>query len=212
MSARDDIPALLVGSVVQTGRGTGWHARGGVVVEVRVDAVRVTWPIGASEWHLPRELEPDSEGAIAVGKAAPPRERMRRARSKTLEERFWPKVNKAGPVPAHCPELGPCWIWTGARSRQRSASRYGRFSVDSQNGYAHRVAWILAHGSIPEGMQVLHRCDNTRCVNPGHLFLGTPADNMADRDAKGRGMKGRRRSLSRRGETGTAGRTGPVTS
>ena len=52
--------------------------------------------------------------------------------------------------------------------------------------YAHRVAWMLAHGPIPRGMNVLHRCDVPRCVNPDHLFLGTQHDNVRDMIAKGR--------------------------
>lgn len=52
---------------------------------------------------------------------------------------------------------------------------------------AHRVAWDLTYGPIPDGMLVLHRCDNPSCVRPDHLFLGTQTDNMLDRKAKGRG-------------------------
>ena len=56
---------------------------------------------------------------------------------------------------------------------------------------AHRVSWMLAHGPIPQGMFILHRCDNPPCVNPAHLFLGTAMMNVADMEAKGRGHRAR---------------------
>lgn len=77
-----------------------------------------------------------------------------------------------------------CWLWQGARLPKG----YGKFSVARGRWeLAHRVAWRLANGSIPHGMQVLHRCDNPRCVRVEHLFLGTAAANTADMMAKGRG-------------------------
>lgn len=75
-----------------------------------------------------------------------------------------------------------CWIWTGPRVR----GGYGRAGVN----LAHRLAWERANGPIPEGLFVLHRCDNPPCCNPSHLFLGTHDDNMRDRDAKGRTLRG----------------------
>ncbi len=92
-----------------------------------------------------------------------------------LEERFWEKVDASG----------ECWLWLGCTT----PLGYGRITrgaaVDGSE-YAHRVAWSLANGLIPEKKQVLHRCDTRSCCNPEHLYLGTPADNMRDRDMRGR--------------------------
>lgn len=109
----------------------------------------------------------------------------------TPEERieaFWAKVDKDGPIPPHRPELGPCWQWQGPRFPKG----YGHCSISKSMQLAHRAAWIFAYDSIPSGMHVLHHCDNPPCVNPAHLFLGTNADNMADRNAKGRTFAGPR--------------------
>jgi len=78
--------------------------------------------------------------------------------------------------------------------KTRLPSGYGRTFFRGQAEYTHRVAWITAYGEIPEGMIVLHRCDNPPCHNPEHLFLGTHADNSRDRDVKLR--NGRRKLTS----------------
>lgn len=95
-------------------------------------------------------------------------------------EEFWSRVNKNGPV--H-PVLGtPCWPWTGGTV----VRGYGQFWLGKQEG-VHRIAWRLLHGEVPGRLHVLHRCDNTICVNAQeHLFLGTHQQNMEDRDRKGR--------------------------
>jgi len=64
---------------------------------------------------------------------------------------------------------------------------YARVWIYPKIEYAHRVAWKLAYGEIPEGLHVLHHCDNPPCCNPKHLFIGTPKDNAQDRASKGRG-------------------------
>ena len=90
-----------------------------------------------------------------------------------FEVRFWNKVKKTK----------SCWLWTGAKDPKS----YGKFGWHNRRSKrCHRLAWELAHGRIPKGLQVLHRCDNPPCVNAAHLFLGTPKDNTHDAIAKNR--------------------------
>lgn len=89
-------------------------------------------------------------------------------------------------------ELDPktgCWMWTAGKT----TNGYGSFMVNlngKQKFYrAHRASYELHKGDIPQGMFVCHKCDTPLCINPDHLFLGTPLDNVRDMDAKGRGVR-----------------------
>ena len=97
----------------------------------------------------------------------------------TKHPKFWSKVEVRSP--------DECWEWQTTKR-----FRYGRtYFVDRQQ-QAHRVAWQIVFGEIPNDMKVCHKCDNTRCVNPDHLFLGTQKDNIHDMLQKGRGAVQRR--------------------
>jgi hypothetical protein len=105
--------------------------------------------------------------------------------------RFWSKVQRGAP--------DECWPWTGTFLKgSRPNLRYGNLGLDGGVGSrkyqyrAHRFAWMLANGAIPDGMNVLHRCDNPKCCNPSHLFIGTQRDNIDDQLAKGRWLRGER--------------------
>lgn len=95
-----------------------------------------------------------------------------------IKHRFWTKVEIKEP--------SECWLWGAGKD----PAGYGRFGVLDWPILAHRVAWLITKGKIPEGIIVCHRCDTPACCNPAHFFLGTHKTNAEDKVAKGRQTKG----------------------
>jgi hypothetical protein len=115
-------------------------------------------------WTYPEAVQPSEKEMIAMPRLS-------------LEQRFWAKVNRTD-------SADECWEWRAGLN----GDGYGQFwdSLDSRMNRAHRVSYRITFGSIPKGLSILHRCDNRRCVNPSHLFLGTQKDNIEDMVKKGR--------------------------
>lgn len=89
---------------------------------------------------------------------------------------FWSRMER---------DENDCWNWTGSKT-----NGYGEMRIKNVNHRAHRLAWELTHGPIPDGLVICHHCDNPACCNPAHLFVGSHADNVADKVRKGRGRCG----------------------
>lgn len=161
------------------------------VAEKACSKCKVVKPTTA-EFYRPEHSNPElprsqckacEREAVKTYRLAHPKPKKRRG---PLSVRFWRRVSKEGPIPAHAPELGPCWLWTGGKHHGYGVCyvgpEYGRF-----NDEAHRVAWFLEHGRWPYPC-ALHKCDggNIGCVRPSHLYEGTKADNNRDKVERGR--------------------------
>jgi hypothetical protein len=101
------------------------------------------------------------------------------------KERILSRTVKA---PCVYPEMSECWIWQGSCMPKG----YGHMSIQNKSNTAHRVSYAAHIGDIPDDMCACHKCDTPQCCNPDHLFLGTKAENIRDRDAKGRKATGDR--------------------
>ena len=98
-----------------------------------------------------------------------------------IQARFWKQVNFSGSQVKHVKLNGRCWEWLG----YISSWGYGQIKINGKMQKAHRASFAFEN-KIPNGMLVLHKCDNPKCVRPSHLFLGTNRDNMRDMISKGR--------------------------
>jgi len=129
----------------------------------------------AADAH-PRPSKPTVVGSIPTGCAPLPV-------NAGILTRFWSRVDRRGPR--------DCWSWTaGCCTAGYGHFRLGSASTgDRRKELSHRLAYELTKGPIPDGLKVLHECDNPPCCNPAHLFVGTHADNMRDMHAKGRQRK-----------------------
>lgn len=94
------------------------------------------------------------------------------------KERFWSKVQKGAD--------DECWEWLGRKNIVKGGSGYGYFSQSGRSFRAHRFSYLIHKGELMDGMYICHSCDNPSCVNPAHLWQGTPGDNARDMHNKGR--------------------------
>ncbi len=124
-------------------------------------------------WIRPQAYSAHADRGLSIGAEM----------KKSAAERFWNRVDVDGPIPAHMPHLGKCWLWIGHKNEKG----YGHFFVDSKNIMPHRFSYELKTGTkIRPELLACHHCDTPACVNPDHIFIGTCGDNMRDAARKGR--------------------------
>lgn len=104
-----------------------------------------------------------------------------------IEVRFWSKVDRRGE--------DDCWLWLAGVRRKDEG--YGAFWLNGRHQPASKVAWQITYGPVADGLEVCHRCDNPRCCNPKHLFVGTRLDNNDDKVAKKRHPLGARNGCAK---------------
>lgn len=145
--------------------------------ETDIDSICQRYENGDSTYRLARELGVTTNAILyhLVARGVPRRQRVAKPKLPrlTLEQRFWLKVEKSD----------GCWLWMSVRK----VAGYGYLAAGRKRRLpAHRLSWELHNGPIPDGLWVLHHCDNPPCVRPDHLFLGTAKQNADDREGKGR--------------------------
>ena len=128
-------------------------------------------------------------GCIERSGAGSPRKRLASLIAPKREYRPWETDEERYKGYENATGADECWSWIGARD----AAGYGTMHYGKKRKAAHRLAWEKVNGAIPNGLCVLHKCDNPPCVNPAHLFLGTRAANIADCITKGRFFMPKRR-------------------